>query len=87
MVEQRGKLQPEHNSCSLAGLTFASLGHRNSRGKEGTRLCAFHITLCFYSRDDRLHESVTGGEGAGGEGGGEREGERSDAPSEERGGR
>lgn len=43
------------------------------------RLSAFHITLCFYSQDDRLHESVTGREGGrgGGEGG-------SDAPSEER---
>lgn len=26
------------------------------------RLSAFHITLCFCSRDDRLHESVTGRE-------------------------
>ena len=33
VVEQCGKLQPKHNSCSLAGLTFASLGHRNSRGR------------------------------------------------------
>lgn len=33
VVEQLGKLQPKHNSCSLASLTFASLGRRNSRGR------------------------------------------------------
>ena len=42
------------------------------------RLSCFHIALCFYSQDDRPHESVTGREGGrAGEGG-------SDVPNRKR---
>lgn len=64
----------KHNSCSLAGLTFASLGHGNSRARRGRDQAPFTQLFVFSSQHAGRHSSVTGRGGICG----------SDAPDEER---
>lgn len=61
----------KHNSRSLASLTFASLGHGNSRARRRGGQAPFtQIFVCFFSSLAlRTPDDREGGRGRGGEGG------------------